>query len=113
MTDQPPTECLINGEWPSWSYRKWIVGSMVPLVVMYGVCMILAAHNIIRYLILGKKYQIKLMLIFYILVMIILIARFTSLILFIRFFDEQSNCRTYLANELDTCATYFKAILGV
>jgi hypothetical protein len=87
MSDQPIEECLINGEWPSWTYRKWIVGSIGPLVVMYGVCIIMAAHNIYRYLIQGKKYKIKLMLIFYILVMIILMARFTSLILFIRFFD--------------------------
>lgn len=54
---------------------------------MYGVCIIMATHNIYRYLIQGKKYKIKLMLMFYILVMITLMARFTSLILFIRFFD--------------------------
>jgi len=87
MSDQPTDECLINGEWPSWTYRKWIVGSIGPLGVMYGVCIIMAAHNIFRYLIKGKKYKIKLMLMFYILVMITLMARFTSLILFIRFFD--------------------------
>lgn len=87
MSDQQTYECLINGEWPSWNYRKWIVASIGALVVMYGVCIIIAAHNIFRYLILGKKYKIKLMLIFYILVMIILMARFASFILFIRFFD--------------------------
>jgi len=113
MSDQQIDECLIKGEWPSWNYRKWIVGSIVPLVVMNGVCIIMAAHNILRYLIQGKKYKIKLMLIFYILVILTLMTRFASLILFIRFFDMRSNCISFLANEFDTCATYFKALLGL
>lgn len=80
---------------------------------MYCLCITIAIHNIVKYLVRGKKYQIKLMTIFYTLVMIILLTRVASLILFIRFFDGKSNCDTYAANELDTCATYFKAILGI
>lgn len=80
---------------------------------MYLFCLLIAIHNIIMYLVKGKRYLIKLMTCFYVLVTVILMTRVFSLIKFVQFISEQNECNIFAADELDTAATYLKALLGV
>ena len=108
--------CLSDADadlWPDWEHRVWLCGSLCLLIAVYCFCLALTIHNTVKYLIVGKRFRIFLISAFYALVILILSTRVVSLILFIRFFDGRSGCNNFMANEMDTCATYFKAILGV
>ena len=73
----------------------------------------MAIHNTIRYLILGQRWRIVLISVFYTIIISLLVTRITSLMFFIMFFGRKNDCEVWQANEFDTTATYLKAILGV
>lgn len=99
--------------WPQNRETHAIVTSLAILIAAYAICLLMAVHNIIRYLIIGARWHILLMSAFYIIIVTLLITRICSLAEFIRFYLILSDCKVYAADELDTIATYVKAILGI
>ncbi len=80
---------------------------------MYFLCFVVASHNIIIYLIKDQRYRIKLLTYFYVLIVAIVVIRIWSLSEFLQFFMLKNDCQIFQAEELDTAATYLKALLGV
>ena len=103
----------LSPKWPSHLQLSIILASLALLILVYGLCLILSVHNVYKYLIKDKRWRIYLMSCFYLIVICLLATRIVSLVYFIRFFDLSNGCQIYWANELDTAATYLKALLGL
>ncbi len=72
--------------YPNKLERKILVFCLIILVATYFSCLLLAIHNVYKYLICAGRWRIHLISIFYLLVVCILSTRALSLIYFIKFY---------------------------
>jgi len=71
--------CLNADLWPSSSQIKWITATLSILVAAYWACFFIACFIIWSYLIKGGRWRIKLMSIYYGLVVLLILARIGSI----------------------------------
>jgi len=71
--------CLTEESWPSSSQIKWVTATLSILVAAYWACFIFAFFIIWIYLVKGGRWRIKLMSIYYGLVVLLILARIGSI----------------------------------
>lgn len=110
--NKPHNDCLFDDFWPIPAELKTLQWTCLALTLVYTLCLVIATYNIYEYLIKGQRWRIKLMSIFYVIVLALITSRIACLIFFILFFQGDCQMKA-IGDMLDNIATYLKAILGV
>ena len=84
------------------------------MLAVYSAVLLVALFNIVVYLVIGRRYKIYLMSMFYICALCVIIPRIVSLSYLLRYFKNGLNCLdSDIFEQADIVATYFKAIMGL
>jgi len=84
------------------------------MIALSTVCLLVAIHNIYRYLIKDGRWHVLLLSLFYGSLVFMLIFQIWNASAVIAFYSTQPGCSILnQANQLDTCAVYSAIIFGV
>ena len=83
---------VYSPKWPSNTQRSILISSIALLIIVYLVCLVIAVHNVYKYLIKAKRWRSFLLSSFYFIVIMLVSTRITSLLYFEVFFSERNDC---------------------